>query len=171
MSDQLHQAKAVRVQSSAIVVAAVITTCGAVASALIQTGLTGKSTSSAAGGSATFAANTSASVSSPVEPVPEVALPAAQLAAANMPASLTRPTCSMQVQAEAVEMQAQAPRQATIRTKWTTAKPELEATGGAKPMVSPWYYLSHPDGQTTAVKTTKKTFDWGGVTKILPWLN
>src|SRR6185369_14218954 len=91
MSDQLHQAKAVRVQSSAIVVAAVITTCGAVASALIQTGLTGKSTSSAAGGSATFAANTSASVSSPVEPVPEVALPAAQLAAANMPASLTRP--------------------------------------------------------------------------------
>ena len=77
MSDQLHQAKAVRVQSSAIVVAAVITTCGAVASALIQTGLTGKSTSSAAGGSATFAANTSASVSSPVEPVPEVALPAA----------------------------------------------------------------------------------------------
>jgi hypothetical protein len=57
MSDQLHQAKAVRVQSSAIVVAAVITTCGAVASALIQTGLTGKSTSSAASGSATFAAS------------------------------------------------------------------------------------------------------------------
>src|SRR4029079_4350202 len=86
MSDQLHQTKAVRVQSSAIVVAAVITTCGAVASALIQTGQTGKATSSAAGGSATFAATPGASVNSPVEPVPEVALPAAQLAAANMPA-------------------------------------------------------------------------------------
>ncbi len=37
MSDHL-QARAVRVQSSAIVVAAVITTCGAVTSALIQSG-------------------------------------------------------------------------------------------------------------------------------------
>jgi hypothetical protein len=170
MSDQLHQAKAVRVQSSAIVVAAVITTCGAVASALIQTGITGRPTSSPVGGSATFAANTSASVSSPIESVPDVALATEQLAAANMPASLTRATAPFP-QVEAVEIQAQAPRQTTVRTKWTAAKPELEATQGAKPMVSPWYYLSHPDGQTTAAKTAKKTFDWGGVTKMLPWLN
>lgn len=169
MSDQLHQAKAVRVQSSAIVVAAVITTCGAVASALIQTGVTGKLAPSTASGSTTFAANTSATINSPVESVLEGTLATAPLAAANMPASLTRATSS--VHAEAVEMQAQAPRQTTVPTKWTTAKPELEATQSARPMVSPWYYLSHPDGQATAVKTTKKTFDWGGVTKVLPWLN
>jgi len=169
MSDQLHQAKAVRVQSSAIVVAAVITTCGAVASALIQTGLTGKTNLSTAGGSATFAANTSAVVSSPVESAPEPQLAGAQLAAANMPASLTRAATPF-TQAEAVEMQAQAPRPTIVQTKWTTAKPELELTQSVTPRVSPWYYLSHPDGQATAAKT-KKTFDWGGVTKMFPWLN
>jgi hypothetical protein len=166
MSDQLHQAKAVRVQSSAIVVAAVITTCGAVASALIQTGVSGKPAPSAAGGSATFAANTSAAVGSPRESAPQMQLAHAQIAAANMPASLTRAL----PQAEAVEMQAESPHQAIVRTKWTVAKPELEATGSAKPMVSPWYYFSHPDGQQAAAKA-KKTFDWGGVTKMFSWLN
>ena len=166
MSDQLHQAKAVRVQSSAIVVAAVITTCGAVASALIQTGVTGKPNLSTAGGSATFAANTSAAVSSPSESGPEMQVASAQLAAANMPASLTRAATPF-TQAEAVEMQAQSP---IVRTKWTTAKPELDATLSTKPMVSPWYYFSHPEGQAAAAKT-KKTFDWGGVTKVFPWLN
>jgi hypothetical protein len=169
MSDQLHQAKAVRVQSSAIVVAAVITTCGAVASALIQTGVTGKPSPLTAGGSATFAANTSAAVSSPVESAPEVQVAGAQLAAANMPASLT-PAATPLTQPEAVELQAHSPRPTIVRTKWTAAKPELESTESMTPRVSPWYYLSHPDGQTTAAKT-RKTFDWGGVTKVFPWLN
>ena len=165
MSDQLHQARAVRVQSSAIVVAAVITTCGAVTSALIQTGVTGKPNT---GGSATFAANTSAAVSSPRESAPSATLATVQLAAANTPASLTRAATSF-TQAEAVETQAQSQRQ-TVHTNWTVAKPELDATESTKPMVSPWYYVSHPNGQTTAVKT-KKTFDWGGMAKIFPWLN
>jgi hypothetical protein len=169
MSDQLHQAKAVRVQSSAIVVAAVITTCGAVASALIQTGMTGKLNPATGSGSATFAANTSAVVSGPTESAPEVQVASAQLAAANMPASLTRAATSF-TQAEAVETQAQSSLPTIVRTKWTTAKPELDATQSTRPMVSPWYYLSHPDGQATTTKA-KKTFDWSGVTKVFPWLN
>jgi hypothetical protein len=40
----------------------------------------------------------------------------------------------------------------------------------AKPMASPWYYLLHPDGRTTAVKA-KNTFDWSGAAKIFSWLN
>src|SRR5204863_253101 len=116
----------------------------------------------AAGGSVSFAANTSAAVGHPVDPVPGVTFAGVQLAAANTPASLTRAATPFQ-QVEMVEMQAQSPRATTGRTKWTAAKPELEATENDKPRVSPWYYLSHPDGQTTAVKTTKKTFDWGGV--------
>src|SRR5262249_18545543 len=140
MSDQLHQAKAVRVQSSAIVAAAVITTCGAVASALIQTGGSAKPS---VGRFASFAANANAAVISPFDCAAVPTFGTVERAAANSPASLTRATDF--TQAEAVETQAQSQRQ-TVHTNWTVAKPELEATQSPKPIVSPWYYLSHPNG-------------------------
>src|SRR5262249_6390695 len=85
VSDQIHQAKAVRVQSSAIVFAAVITTCGAVTSAIIQSRwpvtsipLTGTPPTS------NYAAANSEG-ESVMQPLPAISL----AAAANTPASLS----------------------------------------------------------------------------------
>jgi len=170
MSDQLHQAKAMRVQSSAIVMAAMITTFGAVTSALIQTGVTGKPNPTGGGPGQSFAANTSAALSAPIDSATEVEFASAQMAAANTPASLTR-AASVDADPPVVKLQPQA-RVVSEPTKWAVAKPELAvADPNAKPIVSPWYYLAHPDRQTSEAKATKKSFDWGGVGKLIPWLN
>jgi len=175
MSDQLHQARAVRVQSSAIVMAAVITTCGAVTSALIQTGVTVRPAPAAANGPGSIAAG--ASSGGAVELAPETTPDRAQ-AAANLPAVLT--TAAVAFHAP-VELPGSSP---SGRKEWTVAKPAIaeQATtpfsgralpldqGAAKPVVSPWYYFSHPDGQA-APKSTKKSVEWSGLAKMIPWLN
>ena len=175
MSDQLHQARAVRVQSSAIVMAAVITTCGAVTSALIQTGVTVKPVPAAANGPGSIAAG--AWSGGAVELAPETT-PDRAPAAANLPAVLT--TAAVAFHAP-VELPASGGPSG--RKEWTVAKPAIaeQATtpfsgralpldqGAAKPVVSPWYYFSHPDGQA-ASKSTKKS-EWSGLAKMIPWLN
>jgi hypothetical protein len=171
MSDH-QQTKAVRVQSSAIVLAAVITTGGAVTSAFIQTGLLGKLSPTGVAVSQMPAEKAPAFVAEGID-LPS-ALSFAVSPAVSSPASLPQPkmisTGAAKVSFHAPVAESQpAPASVSAQT-WTVSKPELlpvEAT--AKPVVSPWYYLQQStagDVHAASVKMAKKPLDWGTITRF-----
>src|SRR5262249_33865290 len=142
----------------------VITTCGAVTSAIIQSRwpvtsipLTGTPPTS------NYAAANSEG-ESVMQPLPAISL----AAAANTPASLSG-SAHYEPHAPAAELKLEPP--ASERQTWTVSKPALAAAqSSSAPMVSPWYYLAHPDNQPAAAKTTKKSGNWG-VAKMLQWFD
>lgn len=167
MSDHL-QTKAVRVQSSAIVLAAVITTGGAVTSAFIQTGLLGKLSPMAVAVS-----------QPPTEKAPAFVAEAIDLPSEPTFAVLSSPTLSKpkMISTGAAKVSFHAPvadappvSVPASAQAWTVSKPELlPAETTAKPLVSPWYYLQQPtagDVHAAAAKTAKKSLDWGTITRF-----
>jgi hypothetical protein len=83
--------------------------------------------------------------------------------ASNIPAKLTSAQ-SIAFHAPAARIENTPEKE---RLTWNVSKPTLQSNSVAKPIVSPWYVLSHSDN---APKTAKK-FDWGSVTKLFQWHN
>lgn len=155
MTDQ-HQSRAMRVQSSAIVLAAAITTTGAVTSALIQ------------------------AVGIDKSPPAEVASlqPHAAAARPTFTASIQRPDGSLPKSRSTIAQAAQVSFHGPIGASasntpasqpWYVAKPELSPGDAQTTLVSPWYYLSHSsssDQSLAAAKPEKKSLDWGALTHL-----
>ena len=176
MSDEMHPVRAVRLQSSAVVLAAIITTGGAILSACIQT--TSKPLASIA-------------PYTPAEPI-DIPLPSnAELdklvnrnlvsfngpgrrsaeaipqVAANEPARLS------EINSVTFHAPTGVDKPHSIEpTQWNVAKPTVTSASVSTPMVSPWYTLSHPETASISQpqRTTKK-FDWNSVTKFFSWHN
>jgi hypothetical protein len=180
MSDEMHPVRAVRLQSSAVVLAAMITTGGAILSACIQTATTSKPLASIAPQTLaepidfqlpsspeldTLARRNLVSVNSPsrrsTDAIPQVA--------ANEPARLS--------EINSVAFRAPTAPAAVAHSiepiQWNVAKPAITMAGTTStPVVSPWYSLSHSDASSAPqLQHTTKKFDWNSVTKFFSWHN
>jgi hypothetical protein len=188
MSEQLQPVKAARGQASAVVFAAVITTVGAVVSAVIQTSTTSQPTLSPLTPLEMPEPRNNAARAEPqigaygdrnqvaIRPSPRETNVGSLHVASNLPAKLTAAqSTAFHAPATAVETSLQ-----TERLNWNVAKPNLPAANlpaanpqtanAAKPMLSPWYSLSHPETTATTSRPSKK-FDWGSITKLFQWHN
>jgi hypothetical protein len=177
MSDEMHPVRAIRLQSSAVVLAAIITTGGAILSACIQT--TSKPLASIAPHTPSepidfslpsnpeldslvsrnlVSLNTAARHST--DTIPQVA--------ANQPARLSEINS---VAFHAPTAPADKPH-SIEPIQWNVAKPAISTASVSAPMVSPWYSLSHSDtSAATQPQHTAKKFDWNSVTKFFSWHN
>ncbi len=164
------QTKAVRVQSSAIVLAAIITTCGAVTSALIQTSFPGKPSSpTVAAAQSSLPTKTPAYIAEAMDVPQELALAISQPAPPR-PQTFATPAATVSFHAPVADSK---PTAATDNNSqaWNVEKPELSpAQSAARPLVSPWYYLQQPartEARGDAAKTAKKGFDWSTIPRWL----
>lgn len=179
MSDEMHPVRAVRLQSSAVVLAAIITTGGAILSACIQTTSSSKPLAS-------IAPNTPAEpIDIPLPSSPELdrlvnrnlvsvntstrrSSDAIPQVAANEPARLSDVN-SVAFHAPAAPVDK---RHSIEPIQWNVAKPAINNASVSAPVVSPWYSLSHTDqAATPQPQHTAKKFDWNSVTKLFSWHN
>jgi hypothetical protein len=179
MSDEMHPVRAVRLQSSAVVLAAIITTGGAILSACIQTASISKPLASI------IPQTPSEPIDIPLPSNPELdALVRRNLVSLNTAARYSTDAIPQVAANEPARLSdvnsvafhaptAPADKPHSIEPiQWNVAKPAITSASVSTPMVSPWYSLSHSD--TSAAPQTQhatKKFDWNSVTKFFSWHN
>jgi hypothetical protein len=183
MSERMHATKAVRAQSSAVVLAAVITSVGALVSTLIQTNTKALSSFDAANSGEPLGALYPALAELPPRTTQELVgfnqptqfkATKAKQVALNEPARL-RDGLDLPYGAPAI---AEPP--ISQRLSWNVAKPAVAASAAptvaastpvsvSSPIVSPWYYLQQ--SQTAAATRSNKKFEWNSLAKLFRWPN